>query len=107
MPDKHPNTERIGGPGASHENRREPDKSKPHAVQDTKETASSADHKVQNKPWDQTAATQPDLFKSRADAGADSVPVQPKLPEGRGFSDHGDTYKDDDLVHPKDRRQVR
>ena len=24
MADKHPNTERIGGPGASHENRREP-----------------------------------------------------------------------------------
>ncbi len=107
MPDKHPNTERIGGPGASHENRREPEKSKPHGVQDTAETASGADHKTQNKPWDQVEATRPDLFKSRADAGADSVPTQPKLPEGRGFSDHGDTYKDDDAIHPKDRRQVR
>jgi hypothetical protein len=29
MPDKHPNTERIGGPGASHENRREPERSQP------------------------------------------------------------------------------
>jgi hypothetical protein len=29
MPDKHPNTQRIGGPGAAHENRQEPDKSKP------------------------------------------------------------------------------
>ena len=29
MPEKHPNTERIGGPGASHENRQEPEKSKP------------------------------------------------------------------------------
>lgn len=29
MPDKHPDTERIGGPGASHENRRRPEKSKP------------------------------------------------------------------------------
>src|SRR5438445_5109037 len=28
MPKKHPNTARIGGPGASHENRQEPDKSK-------------------------------------------------------------------------------
>jgi hypothetical protein len=28
---KHPDTERIGGPGASHENRKEPEKSKPHA----------------------------------------------------------------------------
>ena len=30
MPKKHPNTEREGGPGASHENRKEPGKSKPH-----------------------------------------------------------------------------
>ena len=29
MPDKHPNTARIGGPGASHENRKHPEKSKP------------------------------------------------------------------------------
>jgi len=29
MPHKHPNTERIGGPGASHENRKEPEKSQP------------------------------------------------------------------------------
>src|SRR5205085_7608770 len=27
MPEKHPNTQRIGGPGASHENRKHPDKS--------------------------------------------------------------------------------
>ncbi|HEX2527819.1 MAG TPA: hypothetical protein VHL31_16165 [Geminicoccus sp.] len=29
MPHKHENTERIGGPGASHENRKEPEKTKP------------------------------------------------------------------------------
>ena len=29
MPRKHEDAERIGGPGASHENRREPEKSKP------------------------------------------------------------------------------
>jgi hypothetical protein len=29
MPQKHPNTERIGGPGASHENRKNPEKSQP------------------------------------------------------------------------------
>jgi hypothetical protein len=29
MPDKHPNTERLGGPGASHENRQQPEKSQP------------------------------------------------------------------------------
>ena len=26
MPQKHPNTERIGGPGAAHENRKHPEK---------------------------------------------------------------------------------
>jgi hypothetical protein len=31
MPNKHPATKRIGGPGASHENKKEPQKSKPHA----------------------------------------------------------------------------
>jgi hypothetical protein len=30
MPAKHAATKRIGGPGASHENRKRPDKSKPH-----------------------------------------------------------------------------
>lgn len=29
MSAKHPNTERIGGPGASHENRKHPEKSAP------------------------------------------------------------------------------
>jgi len=34
MPHKHPATERIGGPGASHENRQHPEKSKIHAKGD-------------------------------------------------------------------------
>ncbi len=29
MPKKHPSTERIGGPGAAHENRKVPEKSRP------------------------------------------------------------------------------
>lgn len=29
MPQKHPNTERVGGPGASHENHKHPEKSRP------------------------------------------------------------------------------
>lgn len=29
MPHKHPDTERIGGPGASHENRQHPEKTQP------------------------------------------------------------------------------
>jgi hypothetical protein len=31
MPEKHSDTKRVDGPGASHENRKEPKKSKPHA----------------------------------------------------------------------------
>jgi hypothetical protein len=31
-PEKHRDTQRIGGPGASHENRRQPEKSKPRGV---------------------------------------------------------------------------
>ena len=30
MPQKHPNTRREGGPGASHENKKQPQKSKPY-----------------------------------------------------------------------------
>ncbi|WP_191058407.1 hypothetical protein [Geminicoccus harenae] len=36
MPDKHENTQRIGGPGASHENRKHPEKTQergPHPAQ--------------------------------------------------------------------------
>lgn len=43
MPHKHPNTERIGGPGASHENRQEPEKTKergPHPAQKRDESRS-------------------------------------------------------------------
>lgn len=36
MPEKHPNTRREGGPGASHENRKEPQKSKPYGELNTK-----------------------------------------------------------------------
>jgi hypothetical protein len=34
MPHKNPATERIGGPGASHENRQHPEKSRTHAKDD-------------------------------------------------------------------------
>jgi hypothetical protein len=30
MPKKHPDADRIGGPGASHENRKQPEKTRPH-----------------------------------------------------------------------------
>lgn len=32
MPDKHPNSERIGGPGAAHENRKHPERSRSRAA---------------------------------------------------------------------------
>ena len=63
--------------------------------------------KPQNKPWQQAPKVKTDLHASRADAGADRRPRKPGLPEGRGLSRAGDTAKDDDLIHPKDRRQVR
>ena len=36
MPSKHPNTKREGGPGASHENRKQPGKSKPYGERNAK-----------------------------------------------------------------------
>jgi len=43
MPNKHPDTARTGGPGASHENRQEPAKSKPQGAKpaDTKPSSHS------------------------------------------------------------------
>jgi hypothetical protein len=43
MPQKHPDAERIGGPGASHENRKAPEKSRPRgeAPEATKSTRHS------------------------------------------------------------------
>ena len=37
MPQKHSDTERIGGPGASHENRQHPEKSRPRGPHPTEE----------------------------------------------------------------------
>jgi hypothetical protein len=36
VPTKHPNTRREGGPGASHENKKEPHKSKPYGERNAK-----------------------------------------------------------------------
>jgi hypothetical protein len=49
-PQRHSAPPRIGGPGASHENRRDPDKSKPHAELSKRETKSgNAQKREQNK----------------------------------------------------------
>lgn len=106
MADKHRETERVGGPGASHENRRQPDKSKADAVQDN-DARSGGDHPEQNKPWDHMPKVKTDLNASRADAGADPAARKPAPSQGRGVSNAGDTAKDDDLIHPIDRKQVR
>jgi hypothetical protein len=45
MPEKHPNTERIGGPGASHENRAHPERTQQHLEHPT-ERKSPARSKV-------------------------------------------------------------
>jgi hypothetical protein len=49
-PQKRSATHRSGGPGASHENRRRPDKSKPHGELSTEEVkAGNAQKREQNK----------------------------------------------------------
>ena len=45
MPNKHPNTERIGGPGAAHENRKHPEQSQQH-LDHPSETKSDRHSKV-------------------------------------------------------------
>jgi hypothetical protein len=49
MPEKRPNTRREGGPGASHENRKEPQKSKPYGELNTKTKARDPHPKEQVK----------------------------------------------------------
>lgn len=49
MPVKHPNTRREGGPGASHENRRQPQKSRPYGELNTKAKGGKLPHKEQVK----------------------------------------------------------
>ena len=48
-PQKHPNTERIGGPGASHENRRQPEKSKAHGEREEHIQSDNAREREQAK----------------------------------------------------------
>jgi hypothetical protein len=52
-PQKHPATHRVGGPGASHENRKQPEKSKPHGeLSDPEVKAGNAQKREQNKRMD-------------------------------------------------------
>jgi hypothetical protein len=53
-PQKHPATRRFGGPGASHENREQPAKSKPHGeLSQPKVKSGNAQKREQNKRMDQ------------------------------------------------------
>ena len=49
MPEKHPNTRREGGPGAGHENHKEPQKSKPYGELNSKTKPSEPRPKEQVK----------------------------------------------------------
>ena len=51
-PQKHSNTERIGGPGASHENRRQPEKSKAHGEREEQIQSGNARERERAKRTD-------------------------------------------------------
>ena len=71
-PQKHPDAERIGGPGASHENRKQPEKSKPHAEL-PHEAAGSGNRSTreQNKPGGPDPRFTTDAFAGHTGAGGD------------------------------------
>jgi len=107
MPRKHQASDEIGGPGASHENRREPHKSKPHGEIDREDTESGNRAKRKQRPPSEPEPPETDIFASRADAGAGAgrQPVPPG--EKRGVSRAGHTAGKDEPHKPKSRRQVR
>ena len=83
---KHSDADRIGGPGAAHENRKHPEKSRPHGELPHEDAGSG------------NAATRQQGMPSGN---------SPLRDEGRSFSNAGDTGKGDDPIKPKNRRQVR
>jgi hypothetical protein len=113
MPDKNEATHRVGGPGASHENRKQPEKSKPHGQLDREDARSGAHHlrgvtdTAQNKPYGDAKSFEVDNERSRADAGAARGKQHAAPGANRSKGSVGDTAEDDDLLHPIDRKQVR
>jgi hypothetical protein len=105
-PRKNPDALRFGGPGASHENRQKPRKSKPHGDV-AREDARSGSRREHNKPWGKAESFSVENNRSRADAGATKVPQKAVPARGRGVNPHGDTAADTDLIKPRSRRQVR
>jgi hypothetical protein len=108
-PRKHPATRRIGGPGASHENRKLPQKSKPHGEISRAEARSgNRSSRRQNKPWDEMPDIAAEQASGRVDAGGGRVKARrPSPPASRGVNPRAHTAEDDDPVKPKNRRQVR
>ena len=113
MAEKNPDARRLGGPGASHEKRRQPDKSKPHGQLDREDARSGAHHlrgvekTAQNRPFGDAREFEVDDERSRADAGATRGKQHAAPAPNRSESNSGDTAADDDLIHPIDRKQVR
>ena len=106
MPSQKDLDKRVGGPGAAHENRKHPEKSKPHGDLPHDDTsAGNAATRVQNKIMDKVPGARTDAFAGHTGAGGDHRPSQQKR-EG-GHSNTGHTGKTDDPIKPKDRRQVR
>jgi hypothetical protein len=89
MPQKNP-AKHVGGPGAAHENRKHPEKSKPHG----------------ELPHDDASAGNVATRIQHESMGGDHRPSH-QAPEARGHSNVGHTGKKDDPVKPKSRRQVR
>jgi hypothetical protein len=104
---KNPETNRGGGPGAAHQNRKHPEKSKPHGELPQEDAGTgNAATRVQHKSMEKVAGTRTDAFAGHTGTGGSHRPSHQSA-EGRGYSNAGHTAKDDDLIKPKNRRQVR
>jgi hypothetical protein len=104
---KNPDTERVGGPGAAHQNRKHPEKSKPHGELPHEDAGSgNAATRIQRKSMEKVPGARTDAFAGHTGAGGNHRPSHQSA-EGRGYSNAGHTAKDDDLIKPKNRRQVR
>jgi hypothetical protein len=106
MPDKHTAARRVGGPGAAHENRQAPGKSRPHGTLDRNDARSGA-RREQNKPWGEAGPFDSDSERGHAEVAATRGKQHAAPAADRSRSNAGDTAADTDLIHPRDRRQVR
>ena len=106
MPQKRSTARPVGGPGAAHANRQTPEKSRPHGTLDRDDARSGA-HREQNKPWGEAESFDTDVARGHAETGATRGPQHAAPAPDRSESNTGDTAADGDVVHPRERRQVR